>query len=82
MSTEWTPGLWGSSALLALQSALVGWDGCDGSMFNGLWLFSFPKTPDRGVRMAFLPPCRQPWACNEGSGVPVLKSTRLLVGNG
>lgn len=44
-------------------------------MFNGLCLFSFPETPDTGFRMAFLLPCYRPQGCNEGSGVPVLKST-------
>jgi len=45
-------------------------------MFNGLCLLSFPETPDTGIRMAFLLPCYWPQGCNEGSGVPMLKSTR------
>lgn len=44
-------------------------------MFNGLCLFSFMETPDIAVCMAFLPSRYRPRGCNEGSGVPALKSS-------
>lgn len=44
-------------------------------MFNRLCLFSFPETPDIGIHVAFLLPRYWPRGCNEGSGVPVLKSS-------
>lgn len=36
---------------------------------------SFPETPDTGGGVAFLLPPYRPQGCNEGSGVPLLKST-------